>query len=316
MVNKQFNNYKEFVNWVISGAGILLALDSSFDLFGFLKMDEKIPEMILGLIGVLSINSILERRNELKQINLNTDKIISITSEENLKKLEREKELKQINLKTDKIISITSGDNLKKLDHITQDIPKVLSIIFKDYINDYRDFFKNAIKNEVIKFSNLEKFKSSFIKALEYKKKQSKDTTFFATSLPYRRYFWDEKTTPMMKAISDFVESSGNNFERIFFLEEGDSKNKEVIEVLDKQIEFGITTYTILIEDIPDELQRYFVVDEMDELAWEATINTKQEINNTKFTTSTNTIKKLKSIYLSLKCLTSFTKYNSSRRND
>lgn len=275
---------KEIINIILSVIAIVIALNSFFSVFEFWKIDDKIPAMILALIGVLIINSTLERKNELKKIDL----------------------------KADKIISITSSDNLKKLEHITQDIPPLLSHIFQDYIEDYHNFFKNAIESETIEFSDLERFKSSYIRMLKYKK--SKGTTFYATSLPYKRYFWinNEDITPMIKAMSEFTQTQTGNFERIFFIEKDDLANPEVIEILNKQIELGITTYTIEIDKVPSNLQMYFVVDEMDELAWEVTIDTKQRINSSKFTTSINRINKLKSIYSAIKDLDDIKEYKKN----
>ncbi len=284
MKNSRFS-IKEIINLSLSIIAILIALNSFFGLFEFWGIVEKIPALILALIGVLIINSTFERKNELKKIDA----------------------------KTDKIISITSGDNLKKLEHITQDIPPLLSHIFKDYIDDYHNFFKEAIESETIEFSDLERFKSSYIRTLKYK--QSKGTTFYATSLPYKRYFWinNEDITPMIKAMAEFTESQKGNFERIFFLKENDLNDPEVIEVLNTQVDLGIITYIIDSDKVPSNLQKYFVVDEFDELAWEVTIDTKQRINSTKFTTSMSKIKKFKSDYSALKDLDDIKLYKKTK---
>ena len=266
---------EEIINLTISIIAIIIALISFFGVFDLWGIVNKIPSLILALIGVLIINSTLERKNELKKLD------------------------KKIN----KIVSITSDDNLKKLEHITNDIPETLKIIFKDYIDEYHMFFKYAINNNSIEFSDLERFKSSYIRTLKYKK--DKNTTFWATSLPYKRYFWlnNEDITPIIKEMSEFTKTNNESFERIFFLEDGDLDNQEVIDILNKQLELGIKTYIIPINKVPSKWQKFFVVDDQDELAWEVTIDTKQRISSTKFTTSDSEIKKFKAIYASLKDL-------------
>ncbi|WP_298898654.1 hypothetical protein [uncultured Psychroserpens sp.] len=265
-------NISEIVNIVLSIIAIVVALISFFGFFDILNIADKIPGFILALIGILLINSTLERKNELKKLDE----------------------------KIEKVVSITSDDNLKKLEHITSDIPFTFKIIFKDFIDEYHTFFKYAINNQSIEFSDLERFKSSYIRTLKYK--TSKNTTFYATSLPYKRYFWvnNEDITPIIKGMSDFTKNGDGKFERIFFLENGDIENDEVIDVLNKQIELGIKTYIINIDKVPSKLQKFFVVDGQDELAWEVTIDTKQRINSTTFTTSKSEIERFKAIYSSL----------------
>lgn len=264
--------FGEISNMVISAIAIIVAIISFLGVFETLNIADKIPGLILAILGALLINSISVRKNELKKLD---DKI-------------------------EKVVSITSASNLKKLEHITCDVPETLKIIFKDFIDEYHSFLKLAINNESIEFSDNERFKSSYIRTLKHK--SSTNTTFYATSLPYKRYFWvdNEDVTPVIKAMSDFIKKGNGKFERIFFLENGDLEKEEVRDILNNQLDLGIKTYIIFIEKVPPKLQKYFVVDGQDDLAWEVAIDTKQRIKSTIFTTSKSKIEKFKAIYSTL----------------
>ncbi|WP_436516656.1 hypothetical protein [Ekhidna sp. To15] len=273
---------KEIITFILSFGAIAISIISSFGIVDLGEFESQVPNLILGLIGLLIINATLERKNDLKNL-------------EN---------------KIDKIISLTSDDNLKKLQHLTDDIQPTLKVIFGDFIKEFSSFFKDAIQSERIEFYDLERFKTSYIRTLQYKEKDN--TTFLATSLPYKRYFWvnDEDISPILKAMKNF-KINGSRFIRIFFLEENDLKNQEVIDVLNAQLDLEIEVYTIPIDQVPRRLQNYFVVDDQNDLAWEVTIDTKQRINSTAFTTSSTEIEKYKSIFEGLMNLDNIKKISS-----
>ncbi len=257
MKSKKRLSIQFLINIILSGIAIIISVGSAFGLFESHQITEKIPNIILFLVGLLIINGTLERKNRL------------IILEEKL----------------DKLNEIISEDNLDKLKRITNDIQPTLRHIFKDYIQEFVDFFHDAIKNDKIDFYDMERFKISYMRTLELE--QNKGNVLLATSLPYVRYFWSEseELSPMLKSIKDFI-ANGGKFKRIFFYELNDLNDMEVLNVLNGQIDMGIEVYIVPIDKVPRRLQKYFVVDEGGNLAWNVSIDTKQRINSMSFTAS------------------------------
>lgn len=277
---------QQIINILLASIAIIISVGSAFGLFETDTFLEKIPNIILFLVGLLIINSTLERRNRLDIIEQKLDAITKLISE----------------------------DNLSKLHHITKDISPTLQHIFQDFISSFVEFFQDAINNEKIEFNDIERFKSSYIKTLELK--QESKSTFLATSLPYKRYFWtnSEDLTPMVKAIDNFTKNGGS-FKRIFFYEKGDLEKEEVIAILNKQVDLNIEVILIPIDSVPRRLQKYFVVDDETSFAWEVSIDTRQRINSMAFTTSKNETSKYKSTFHELMNLDDRIDYKKTEHN-
>jgi len=278
-----FTRFQEIFNLFLAITAIVIAVMRIFGFFKNDNLDEQIPNIILFFVGAIVLNSVLERR---------------IT-------------FSRLESKFDNTNNLIAGDNLNKLDNITRDINPLLQLIFKDYLKSFYLFFEDAIKNNRIEFYDIDRFRFAFIRTLSYK--QEDKNTFWATSLPYKRYFWatNESTAPMSKALKEFIDSGGE-FIRIFFCKKEDLDFPETINILNSQVELGIKVYFIQTDKVPGRLQQYFVVDKNEELAWEASIDIDQRINLTAFTTSKKEIEKYKSIFQELMNLDDLKEYTNN----
>ena len=280
---KKNYSIQEIANLTLAGATIFITVLRIFGVLDWDFFDSRIPSITLILLGLMIISSTLERRNTLSRL-------------EN---------------KIDNINDLVSSDNLGKLNNLTQDINPLLQLIFKDFIQSIYHFFEEAVQNERIEFYDLGRFKTSYIRTLQYKQKDK--NIFWATSLPYKRYFWakNEDSSPLLKAMEEFIKAGGE-FNRVFFCEEGDLNSPETISILNDQLTLGIKVYIIQIDKVPRRLQKYFVVDNNEELAWEVLIDTKQRINLSAFTTSKKEIAHYKSIFEELMNLDELKSYSTT----
>ena len=145
----------------------------------------------------------------------------------------------------------------------------------------------------------MDKFKVYFRRMLEAFPKAS----FLATSLPYGRYFWSrtapDELTPTERAIEDFI-AAGGEFSRLFFVDDGDLRNSEVLSTLRNQRRIGVR---VLVGDsarVPARLQEFFVVDADAAIGWKIDLTPRQTITNFRFTIDRTKLRRYHDRFLEL----------------
>lgn len=138
-----------------------------------------------------------------------------------------------------------------------------LEAVFGEQISNLLASVERALKERSIQLEDVDLFRYFYKRTLE----QYPRATFFATSLPYQRYFW--KNQPIEQAIAHFI-AGGGKMKRLFFLNEAkDLNNEEVKEILATQCNIGVEVYVVELSNVPLYLRRFFLVDSKERIAWE-----------------------------------------------
>ena len=129
---------------------------------------------------------------------------------------------------------------------------------------------------------------------------------FYATSLPYRRYFWGDEE--MSRCMRDFL-SGGGRFTRVFFVAPGDMEDSEVQEVLKAQVDMGVNVYVADVEDFSADMTRLFLFNEQQGFGWEVGLDDGQRINRVNATANPDDIEEYVRMYDRLQMSTSVRRY-------
>lgn len=131
---------------------------------------------------------------------------------------------------------------------------------------------QEAIEGSRITFYDKDRFVGYYKRILN----QYSKSVFYATSLPFGRYFWTEANIRM---IADFS-AGGGKFIRIFYIKQADLENAEVISVLDAHYYAGAEVWLCDLGLIADRLAsgRYFSVDSQKRIGWELAVDSEQRI--------------------------------------
>lgn len=270
MLKKYSSKISSYLLVILGILGLILSIA---DVFMDLSLLIKDPSIItLLLLSGLTISIGLERIFSLKSI---TSKIEEIGG-----KHDSSYELLEI---------IHSHVAEKKIDDIRsfiESMPSGLKLIVDDKIKPLIEGLNELVvhKKITITIRDQDIFKIFFKNVL----KDNPSSTFVATSLPTKDYFWDDDN--FFKKMADFVEGGGE-IKRIFFLESEDSlKDQEVIEVLTKHRDSNVEVYT-LVKDSTLEWEYYhpFFTDVDGSLGWEANLDS-QSIKKITITANEKTI--------------------------
>lgn len=168
--------------------------------------------------------------------------------------------------------NLTTTDLDALLGLIRKQVPENLEITCGEYIDDMSTALKKAIREEIIEFHDVEEFRFFYKKTL----KKFSNSMFYSTSIPYKKYFWRNKS--MEDAVGHFI-SSGGSMKKLFFLNNlSELQNSEVLNVLESQKKLGVEVYAIEKEKVPIHLLKFFLVDKEKNIAWEVFTGPTNEI--------------------------------------
>lgn len=163
----------------------------------------------------------------------------------------------------DKISSEFEKSTLQKTRDVVQQVDPNLRLVIGDYIEDLVDRIHRVVSENEFQVSDLSLFRFIYKKTLEV----YVGSEFWATSVPSQTFFWKNQSTE--QAISRFIKNKGK-MKRIFFIESEEDFNRlEVRKILRIQCDIGVEVYTCLFNEIPRNLQKFFMVDTQGRIAWE-----------------------------------------------
>lgn len=146
------------------------------------------------------------------------------------------------------------------LDQVEANLPKELRQLFSPFLNRWVDRLKEAAQNNTVLIEPVDQFPVFYIETLRAFPKE----TFYATSLPFRRYFW--KNDAAFVAMKKFVQGGGT-MTRIFFIN-SNREEAELYSIVDDQLTAGIRVISVESSQIPSEWRQLFVVSHSKNLAW------------------------------------------------
>jgi len=242
-MNKKIEKYTIIIISALAG---LLALLDLFDLLGQLPwLSSRITNIVLLLVSSLLALSVAI-----------SDKL------ENIQEL-----LERLNTQY-------QFDILEKMKSLRKQLDPNLEVVFGEHVLNLISGVESAVKSKQINLYDVDLFRYFYRKTLEKYPK----ATFYATSLPYKQYFW--KDTATIHAMAKFIEDKGK-FKRIFFVSDSlELETSEVQEILNEQQRLKIETYTAISKNIPKNLNKLFVVESQGKIAWEALVDASREITS------------------------------------
>lgn len=232
-----------------------------------------------GAIGILLIILGLERSLDFSNIENTLEYQHSILNDIKINLTTQTKYFQDTEAKLDNLESqITEVYILcKKVDTQTNLIKQMESIkhihfdtflndVFSDLIDKNINFIKDGILRQRVVFTEHDAFELAYSKTLE----KLQPSKFYATASANKNYFWTKKGKPnstVEKSVKKFI-SEGGEMHRIFFVEEEEFKDQDVIDVLNKQIDLGVNVYILSKNDVNDQINEYFGVDENNRICW------------------------------------------------
>lgn len=155
-----------------------------------------------------------------------------------------------------------------------------LAEVFGQEVKGQIEAVKTAIVDKRITIHDQDRFAAYYKKLLNL----YPDATFYATGLPYKRYFWNPAN---QKMIEKFIKNGGK-FLRIFYLKKGDAENEEVKEILDAQYRMGVKVYVCDLDRAANQLKsgQYYIVETQKRIGWKLSVDSDNRI--TKITATAN----------------------------
>ena len=238
--NQQLTKKTEYIFFLIVGSGGIIL--STLSLFGFLTklpwLKAQIPTLSLFFISVIIIKLLNEKINFCENI-----------------------------------VSDLSKMQKGQLDKIEYMVDPKLRHVFGKEIKGYIKSLDLAINKKQIIFNDIAVFRFFYKLALE----KYTFSTFLATSIPSKNYFWKNKLTE--DSMKNFI-TNGGSLKRIYFLDcELADANKEILDILKFQLNIGIEVYIVANERVPKDLRRFFALESTQQIGWEVHAGPKNEIN-------------------------------------
>lgn len=240
-MNKKIEKYTIIIISALAG---LLALLDLFDLLGHIPwLGSRITNIVL-----LLVSSLLG---------------LSVTISDRLESIQGL--LEKLNIQY-------QSDTLEKLKFLQKQLDPNLEIVFGEHVLNLISGVESAVKSKQIKLHDVDLFRYFYRKTLEKYPK----AIFYATSLPYKQYFWKDEST--IRAMTRFIENKGS-FKRIFFVSNTlELDELEVQEVLTEQQKSKIDVYTTVVKNVPKNFNKLFVVESKGRIAWEVFVDSSREI--------------------------------------
>lgn len=184
-----------------------------------------------------------------------------------------------------------------------------LADIFGNEVKRRLDAVQEAIEDCRICFYDKDRFVGYYKRILKHYSK----SVFYATSLPFGRYFWTESN---IKMIADFT-NGGGKFIRIFYIKQADLENLEVIQVLDAHHNAGAEVWICDLGLIADRLAsgRYFAVDSQKRIGWELSVDSEQRITQITGTANKKDLEEFYIIFQEIKDSEATQKYEPKQKN-
>lgn len=204
-------------------------------------------------------------------------------------------------------------DTIAKIISLRKQLDPNLEIVFGEHVSELLTNVEKALKEQQIQFHDVDLHRYFFKRTLNAYSR----AVFFATSLPYERFFWKNK--PMEQAMTNFI-ARGGKIRRIFFIKNQEELNiQEVRDILYIQYNTGIEVFITDATHVPSHLKRFFLVEAKGRIAWESFIGPGERINNIIATSSPESIKNYLRLFDELLALSGTHRYtvtNISRRNE
>lgn len=190
-----------------------------------------------------------------------------------------------------------------RIDTIRSHIHKDFLEIFDDYFDSVLINVESAVQYKKITIYTNDQFRDFYIRVL----RNCPNTTFYATSLVHKNYFWREKWEKgtVEYATMNFTQNGGR-FVRIFFISDDDKSDiARIQKVFEMQKKMGVSAYCLESDDSVLEKNdfRLILVAENRKFAWEVHLGQDSKIskveitvNPTEVTQYIETFDKLKNI--------------------
>jgi hypothetical protein len=230
--------------WVVGLVLIVIQIGDLTGLFDWKPFKERLPSIAVLLAAMILETLAIERHSTLQRIE---EKLLA--------------------------------DRIQGLEELRRDLDPVMEQIFGDHIELTLSIAKAALTDNTVDLgSDLDLFKRHYKRTLM----KFPNAHFYATSLPYERYFW---TSDAFKMMEDFI-TAGGKVTRIFFVTPQEMLDSSIRKILDRQCEIGIQVFTTNRENISGQLLRYFVVDDQKRIGWEVWVGPDSRIIHTVATTN------------------------------
>lgn len=117
----------------------------------------------------------------------------------------------------------------------------------------------------------------------------------FATSYPSARYFWKDSETE--RAMGTFI-TNGGLMTRIFFLDRlSELEDDETKAILQRQKNMNVSVHTLVVDDVPRDWQRVFLVEGEGRIGWELTLSRQLDIEKAVIYWDPGKTKELRSLF-------------------
>lgn len=251
---KQAYSAERVVLILAGAAGSILSLTDLFGLLDLPFLQKSVPKLTLLLVG---LTLTLLSTTALTRINAAARKV------EDLQR-KTEESSKDISGQLAKIQASLDLSTVARLPELLESVDPALLNVFRPYLEEVFRTPPRILSEKRFRLHQMEAYRSYHRRTLE----ENPGCTFFATSLPYRKWFW--RTDYLERSMASFI-ANGGRIVRIFFIPEEDSVSSlEPQEVMAAQARIGVEVYTLETSRIPPDLRRFFLVEESGRLAWEA----------------------------------------------
>lgn len=184
-----------------------------------------------------------------------------------------------------KILNLIGEKDLDRIANIREHIDREFLEIFDDYFDSLITNVNSAIEHKRITIHPIGQFRDFYIRVLS----KCPNTTFYATSLIDKDYFWDDtiKKGSVEHATKEFTDKGGL-FERIFIITDDNKKDLDRMRnVFEIQKKIGVTTYCIEAEELGIDqrrLKKFILVTKNRKFAWEVHVDHDGKISSVDIT--------------------------------
>lgn len=166
---------------------------------------------------------------------------------------------------TDRLFRYLQSDTVARVREIETCIDKNLSLVASSQISKMKSDVDDLIVSKKFYVENIELFISFYIAQLV----NFRRSTFYATSIPSRDFFW--RSSDVAESTSQFIRGGGE-IRRVFFLEEELAElSDEQVEILGEQKSIGVDVYVASMSRVPGHMAKFYMVETGLKIGWEPT---------------------------------------------
>ncbi|RSM45730.1 class I SAM-dependent methyltransferase [Amycolatopsis balhimycina DSM 5908] len=243
---------------VLALSGLASVTVGLLDLVGLLDVPalaQKLPQLTLlvgGLVlTVLAINvpmwssrlrdELVELRNDMKNNNVDLRGEIG------------------------RLATHVSSSHIDTFPSLIEQVDPALLRVFRPYLEASFRTPTQVLNERRFQLNDMESYRNYHRRAHE----ENSGSTFFATSLPYRKWFW--LGDYVERTIKNFV-AAGGSITRIFFIRDDEevTDSAEVQGVLGAQVKLGVEVLLVNVMQVPPYLRKFFLVESAQKFGWEA----------------------------------------------